>query len=118
LLGAPCGRFIVIMKLLVRIMTSGMPSSARRCFLKLFNSTKILFRWKKQFGDWKVFWARDLFYDPDLDSLPYSFTKQNPVIILGYLNLGNVFPVTEDISKKLLWAPLKARYIPILLLLI
>src|SRR5436190_640877 len=47
-----------------------------------------------------------------LYTLPYSCSKRNPSVVIGYLNLGNVFPVTENHKgdESLLGLPLKPGY--------
>lgn len=44
--------------------------------------------------------------------LPYAAGKRNPAIIISYLNMGNIFPVTEDHTgpSSLMGKPLKAGY--------
>lgn len=47
-----------------------------------------------------------------LYTLPYCGAKRNPAIIISYLNMGNIYPVTEDHkgSKSLLGTALKSGY--------
>ena len=44
--------------------------------------------------------------------LPYAAGKRTPAIVISYLNMGNVFPVTENhqSTKSLMGLPLKAGY--------
>ncbi len=47
-----------------------------------------------------------------LYTLPYCCAKRNPAVILSYINMSNIFPVTEDHkgSKSLLGKPLTSGY--------
>lgn len=47
-----------------------------------------------------------------LYTLPYSCGKRNPSVILSYVNMGNIFPVTEDHrgSNSLLGSAIKSSY--------
>ena len=47
-----------------------------------------------------------------LYTLPYCGGKRNPAVIISYLNMGNIFPVTEDHkgAKSLLGSALKSGY--------
>jgi Leucine-rich repeat (LRR) protein len=47
-----------------------------------------------------------------LYTLPYACGKRNPVVILSYVNMGNVYPVTEDHrgSNSLSGAAIKSSY--------
>jgi hypothetical protein len=59
------------------------------------------------------FYGKGIYFTTHLlYTLPYCGAKRNPAVIISYLNMGNIYPVTEDHrgAKTLLGSALKSGY--------